>query len=183
MKKFIFLPLFILCFFSSSCTKDDSLDPRPVFVGGNYVRLDITRSRLDVTNLATTSFGGMLTAPNGSVTKYNLYVRKTNIYLFAYTDFKLVKTITSFPTDLSVTPADLATALNVSVGSFAFGDVLRFYGESFDSDGKLTNFYSLASPVQTVTAYKQAYRFGCDFTDTDGVSPQNLRNFASYDVQ
>lgn len=183
MKKLLLLSIFVVGFLNNSCSKDDSLDPRPVFINGDFVRLDITRSRLDVTNLNSTSFGGMLTAPSGKVAKYNLYVRKTNIYGFTYDDFKLVKSITNFPTDLIITPSDLSTALNVPVTSFALGEVLRFYGESFDNEGKLTNFYSLSSPVQTVTAYKQAYRFGSDFTDAAGVSPANLRNFPSYDVQ
>ena len=77
MKKIFLLPIFILTFVSfSSCEKDESLDPRPLFVSGQFMRLDIKRDRLNV-NDPNTSFGGPLTNPSNTVVRYELFVRLT----------------------------------------------------------------------------------------------------------
>lgn len=168
MKKIFLFPVFLLLLLSS-CEKDDSLDPRPVLVAGQYVRLDITRGVLNFDEINTTSFGGLLTTPGGNVSSYNLYVRKTDIFGFAG-EFKLLKTITSFPTDLSVTPSEIATALGVPLSSLVYGDIFRFYGESFDSSGNRADFYSLSNTVQSTPSMKQAYRFITTMTNTAGTT-------------
>lgn len=166
MKKIFLIPVLMLLFLSS-CEKDDSLSPLPVLVPGQYVRLDITRGVLNIDDINNTSFGGLLTTPGGNVAKYNLYVRKTDIYGFAG-EFKLLKTITSFPTDLSVTPNDIATALGVPLSTLVLGDIYRFYGESFDNAGNRADFYSLSTTVQSSPTMKQGYRFITTMTNTAG---------------
>ncbi|MCY7360949.1 MAG: hypothetical protein LH629_02610 [Ignavibacteria bacterium] len=182
MKKIFLLAIAFFCLCFSSCEKDESLDPRPLLVGGQFVRLDITRPRMNSQDINNTSFGGLLTAPSGNVAKFNLYVRKYDGILPA-TEFKLVKTITSFPTDLSITPQDIATALGLQLTDLKFADVFRFYGESFDSNGNRADYYSLSAIVQTTISYKQAYRFVSDLTNTDGLTQQELSVFDSYPPQ
>lgn len=181
MKKIIFIPL-LLIFAFFSCQKDDSLDPRPIIVAGQYVRLDITSKRLNFDDINNTKFGGTITTPGNQVAKYNLYVRKVDIYGFA-TNFVLLKTITTFPYELSITPNDIATALNVPVSSLVFGDNYRFYGESFDFEGNRADYYSLSATIQGTPSYKQAYRFRTDMTDTGGFNPDELAAFDSYIAQ
>jgi hypothetical protein len=183
MKKVFFIPFLILSFFTfSSCEKDDSLDPRPVLEAGNYVRLDITKKRLNFDELTTTTFGGTLTAPGNKVVLYNLYVRKKDIYGFA-TDFKLIKTVTTFPFELSITPNDIATALNVDISTLVFGDNYRFYGESFDANGNRADYYSLSTVVQGAPSMKQGYRFVTDMTNTGGFTTLELAAFDNYIAQ
>ena len=183
MKKIFVIPFLILTFFSFlSCEKDDSLDPRPVLEAGNYVRLDITKKRLNIDDINATSFGGRLTAPGNKVASYNLYVRKKDIYGFT-TDFKLIKTINTFPFDLDITPNDIATALNVDVSTLVFGDSFRFYGESFDANGKRADYYSLSATIQGAPSMKQAYRFVTDMTNTSGFSDLELSAFDNYTAQ
>lgn len=182
MKKIYLLSITLFCLCFLSCEKDESLDPRPLLVGGQFVRLDITRPRMNSEDINNTSFGGLLTAPSGNVAKFNLYVRKYDGLVVA-TEFKLVKTITSFPTDLSITPQDIATALNLQLSDLRFADVFRFYGESFDANGNRADYYSLSATVQTTKSYKQAYRFVADLTKTPGMTQQEFSVFDSYPPQ
>ncbi len=183
MKKILVIPFLILTFFSfSSCEKDDSLDPRPVLEAGNYVRLDITKKRLNIDAINTTSFGGTITTPGNKVVLYNLYVRKKDIYGFA-TDFKLIKTINTFPYELDITPADIAIALNVDVSTLVFGDTFRFYGESFDAAGNRADYYSLSATIQGAPSMKQGYRFVTDMTNTAGFSDLELAATDNYIAQ
>jgi hypothetical protein len=79
MKKIFYVTTLVLALFSfSSCETEDARDPRPVIVGGQYVRLDITDKMLAFEHLDDTKFGGLLTAPSGNVQKYVLKVRKRN---------------------------------------------------------------------------------------------------------
>ena len=182
MKKIFLLFIAFFCFCISSCEKDESLDPRPLLVGGQFVRLDITRPRMNSEDINNTSFGGLLTAPSGNVAKFNLYVRKYDGIISA-TEFKLVKTITSFPTNLSITPQDIATALNLPLSELKFADVFRFYGESFDANGNRADYYNLSATVQATISYKQAYRFVSDLTNNAGMTQQELSVFDSYLAQ
>jgi hypothetical protein len=184
MKKIFIMPLLSLLFLAMSCEKDQSLDPRPVLYSGPFVRLDITKKRLNSDDIANTSFGGILSAPGGQVAKYNLYVRRTDGFGSSYGDFKLLKTVTSFPVDLNITPQDLATALEVDVTEIKFADIYRFYGEAFDLSGNRVDFYSLSQTIQSNQAfYKQAFRFGTDVTNNDGMSDAELFVFDNYTPQ
>jgi len=166
----------------SSCDQDESLDPRPVVVAGQFLRLDITKKRMNADDINNTSFGGVLSDPSGKVAKYNLYIRKTNIYGQAG-EFVLLKTFTSFPADLNVTPTDIATALNVPLSSLVFADKFRFYGETFDANNVRVDYYSLSSTVQTAIYLRQAYRFVTDLTNTAGMGQGELDAFDNYTAQ
>lgn len=183
MKKIFYIPFLVFALFAnSSCERDESLDPRPVIVAGQFVRLDITKKRLNFDDINNTSVGGTITTPGNNVAKFNLYVRKKDIYGFA-TEFALLKTITTFPYDLNITPTDIATALNVPVSSLVFGDNYRFYGESFNAAGERADYYSLSATIQGAPSYKQAYRFVSDMTDNGGMTPDELNAFDNYAAQ
>ena len=163
MKKIFLLPILIALVLLSSCQKDDSLDPRPLLVDGNFVRLDITNKRLNFDDINNTTFGGMLTNPGGKTAKYNLYVRRTDTDTGLSGEFVLLREITTFPLDLKISAQELATALGLSVTDLKYGDKFRFIGESFDIDGNRTDFYNLSTTIQSNQAfYKEAFRFGTD---------------------
>ncbi|MBS7785690.1 hypothetical protein KIH23_00140 [Flavobacterium sp. CYK-55] len=167
MKRFIVI-FSILSLGLLSCEKDQSLDPRPVQVGGPYMRLDITSKVLKTKGPGTNNFtdqevqdsyfGGLLTDPSGKVVQYKLYVKRRDSYGVGG-EFKFVKEITSFPTELKVTQQEIADALGLSVSDLVFGDEYYFYAEAFDSVGKRSDYYSLSTTVQTAPGMKQAFRF------------------------
>ena len=181
MKKIFIIPFVALLFLSFSCERDQSLDPRPVLTSGTYVKLDITKKRLNFDDISNTSFGGRLTAPGAQVAKYNLYVRRTDGFGSSYGDFKLIRTITSFPVDLNITPQEIATTLGITVADIKFADIYRFYGEAYDLSGRRVDFYSLSQTIQSNQAfYQQAFRFGTDVTNNDGMVPSELSAFNNY---
>jgi hypothetical protein len=60
MKILFYIPVFLITLVSfSGCEKDDSLDPRPVIVDGQYMRLDIKQDRMDANDLDNAYFGGI----------------------------------------------------------------------------------------------------------------------------
>lgn len=179
MIKKIFL-LLLLAFAFQSCEKDESLDPRAQLIPGLYARLDITSKVIKSYDVENSYFGGLLTSPSGKIVKYNLYVKRRNGFGVA-SDYALVRTITSFPHDLKIKIADIATALNVPASTLAFGDEYYFYAESFDANGTRADYYSLSATVQGAPGMKQAYRFRTTSQNEDFFNnPANLAEYDNY---
>lgn len=179
MKKLIYI--LILAFSTtlfSSCEKDDSLDPRAPIVTGLYARLDITNKVISPLDLQNSYFGGILTSPSGKIVKYNLYVKRRDGFGVA-SEFVLIKSITSFPFDLKIYVADIATALNVPASSLSFGDEFYFWAEAFDADGNRSDYYSLSSTVQGAPGMKQAFRFRTTIYDYS-TDPNGLAEYDNY---
>jgi hypothetical protein len=178
MKKIIILLVFI-SFSFTSCEKDESLDPRPDLIAGNYIRLNVLSNSLDFNNIATSSFKGELTNPSNTSVRYDLYIRRRNANGINTSDFVLYKSITSFPYLLDVTAQDIATALGVNVSELQDGDIYRFVGYSFDANGVQTGYLNLARVVQATPSMKQGYRFSTNLSSTnDPLNPFN--NYAPF---
>jgi hypothetical protein len=164
MKKLFFLTLLSLFGFSS-CNPDESLSPLPVKKSGQFMKLEITNKELLSTDLSNSTFGGILTDVSGNVIKYDLYVRRTNSLGIVTGDYVILQSINSFPYQLSITPAQLADALGVNVSDFKKGDVFRFLGYSYDSNGIKAGYTSLSRIIQTTLTLQQGYKFNTDIND------------------
>ncbi len=174
MRKIFFIPVFFLAFICLiGCQKDESLDPRPLLVQGQFMRLDIKRDRLNANDLENTSFGGTLTNPSGTVVRYEMFVRLTRGGI-VQTDYVPYDVLTSLPQELSITPAKIAQAYEIaghSIAPLANGDFFRFIAYSYDSAGHKVGYGDLSRTVQTNESYKQAYRFNLIVTNqTDDVN-------------
>jgi hypothetical protein len=162
MKKIFLFSIISFSLFSlSSCDRDESLDPRPILVDGNFMRLDITSRKINFDDLSNSYFGGMLTNPGGNTVEFNLSVRRTDTDTNLSGDFVHLRTITTFPYELKITPQEIVDALNIPLSGLKKYDVIRFIGEAKDSQGRITNFYNLSPTIQSNQAYyKEAFRFG-----------------------
>lgn len=194
MKKILFTicALTLLSVFSS-CEKDQSLDPRPQLVPGQFMRLELTYEHkylIANQNPATPDFtpqeiedqyfGGKLTNPSGNVKTYNLYVKRVDLYNLS-TEYKLVKTVTSFPYDLKITLGDICNALGVTVNDIKPLEAFYFYGESFDAAGNRAAFNNLSATVQSAPTMFQAYRFRTrTFSKSELAVPVNYRDYDNY---
>ncbi len=152
----------------SSCNQeaDPSLDPRPLLVNGQFMRLDIQKDRLDATDLQNTSFGGPLTNPSGTVVRFEMFVRVSRAGDLI-SDYLLYDKIYSFPYELSVTPASIE-AVYAREGiplTLRNADKIRFVTFSYDSSENKVGYTNLSRTVQTEAGYKQAYRFNLQVTD------------------
>ncbi len=155
------LYVFVLSIFAGtfySCEEDESLVPTPPLVDGLYARLDITNKVLNIDDPENSYFGGPLTSPSGRIVEYKLYVKRRDAF-GTFGDFALVKTITSFPTELKIFRRDIAAALGLTESSLLFGEEYYFYAEAFDAEGNRANWYSLSAVVQTAVGLKNAFRF------------------------
>ena len=163
-KKIYLIPVFIIAMFSlSSCDQeqDDSLDPRPLLVNGQFMRMDILQNRMNANDLANAYFGGPLTNPSHTVVRYELFLRVTRggALLSEYIPYDV---LTSFPQDLIITPVKIEQAYNdfgLNIAPLRDGDQIRFIAYSYDSAGNKVGYGNLSRTVQVEAGYKQAYRF------------------------
>jgi hypothetical protein len=180
MKKVSLLFTFIVLFFSS-CEKDESLDPRPDLVAGQYIRLNVISNSIDFNNISNSAFVGEISDPSKTIAKYELFIRRRNANGINTSDFVLFKTITSFPHQLNVTAQDIATVLDINVSDLQDGDIYRFIGFSYDSNGNKVGYLNLSRTVQSTPSMKQGYRFSTNLSST--IDPDNpFNNYAPFGV-
>lgn len=149
----------LLAFLSLTSCEEDSLDPLPTKVAGQFVKMDIIQRTMESNFLETTAFRATLSTPGNNIVKYDLFVRRRNPNGFNTSNFVLLKTITSFPHDLVVTPQDIANALGVDRSTLENSDNYRFVGYSYDANGAKAGYNNLAASWRVVDAMKQGYRW------------------------
>lgn len=160
--KFLFIALSIAFI---SC-EDEGKDNLPELVEAPYVNLTLERPVIDVTNIAGSSYGGVLDAPGAAVSKYELSIRKVSNGVA--TPYFPLLTVTSFPYDLAITAGDIAAAIGEEASSFLPGDRFDLLGVSYDVNNVPTTFNDLSSNTQGEIGMKQAYSLttyiSCPFT-------------------
>lgn len=159
MKKLFFLSILSSVFFTFSSCEDESLSPLPTKVEGQFVKFNIANKQFDFANINSTTFGGTLVSTSGNIVKYELYVRRDDKAGTTTGDYVLLQTITSFPYDLALTPAQIATALGITVSDLQDGDKYRFLGFSYDANGNKAGFSNLSRSVQIANYVEQGYKF------------------------
>lgn len=180
MKKIFFiLSIFLTLFVFSSCEKDESLDPLPTIVSGQFVRIEPTKRLLAIEHIEDTYFGGMLTNPGNNVVRYELFVRFTSDIGIVNQNYVPLVTISSFPYDLKITPQMLATALGMNISDFKKSSKLNFLAYAYDANENVTDYNSLSSTVKTQPGMKQAFKFLTKFESDLTIS--NNPNISIYD--
>jgi len=153
-----------------SC-EDESRIPTPDRVEGAFVFIDKTKPVIDVTQIATSTFEGVLNNPSGNVVKYDLYVRRVSGGVAG--DYVLLESITSFPYNLSVSAGEVATVLGLQLSDILPGDRFDFWAETFDANNVKTTFNELSSFAQAEVGIKQAYQYNtyvsCPFIQADAL--------------
>lgn len=162
MKKIFLLPAMVLAFMSFTACQEDSLDPLPTKVIGQYMTLNITQPTLEFDNIETTAFRGTLDAPGKNVAKYELFIRRRTPNGVITSDPVLLQTITTFPYELNITPAQIADALGVDRSVLQVGDVYRFIGYSYDASGRKAGYNNIAAIVRSTQSMKQGYKWSAD---------------------
>lgn len=122
-----------------------------------YVKLEISSPVLDVTDLAGSAFEGTLIAPADNVSSWTTSVRR--ISEGESTQFGTVATVNSFPSEISITAEDIATAIGQQISDFLPGDRFEFSATSTGTDGSELNFSTLSSNIAGQPEQRQAYSF------------------------
>jgi len=159
MKKFFFLPVFIFVAFSFLSCEDDSLNPLPEKVAGQYMKLDIKTRMMDVNDIANAEFSGTLSNPSGNVVKYELYVRRKDGDGILTGDYVLMQTITSFPYELRITPQMIADTYGLNLSDLRRSEVYTFFAYSYDAAGNKAGYINLARIIQVTGGMQQGYKF------------------------
>lgn len=167
----------LLAFFSLSSCEQESLDPLPTKVEGNYVTIEAYNTTMDWTDVNNASFRGVLKTPGNNIVKYDLYVRRRSPNGDNSGNFVLLQTITSFPYEFNITTTQIADALGLQVSDLQKGDIYRFLGYSYDASGRETTFLNLSAIVRTTPTMKQGYKFSARLEIDDPTVP-----FPLYDV-
>ena len=81
MKKFFFLPILIISLLSISGCEDESTDPLPDKVNGQFITLEINNKLMDFNNIDNTAFTGTFLNPSHDVVKY---VQENYLFLTFY---------------------------------------------------------------------------------------------------
>ena len=152
----------LLAFLSFTACQEDSLDPLPTKVVGQFVTLDITQPTMEFDDIENTAFRGIISTPGNNIAKYELFVRRRTPNGIITSDLVLLQTITTFPYELVVTPAQIATALGVDRSTLQVGDIYRFIGYSYDSNGHKAGYNNLSGIVKTTVTMRQGYKWSCD---------------------
>jgi hypothetical protein len=179
---FKLIPLALITLFFSACG-DVDLDPQ-VANGvdgpfGSFVRLDIkTGAVLDVTNIATTSFGGTLSAPSKNVASHSIKVRRVSNG--AASDYLPFFSTSSFPAEFIATPATLAAVFGLTAGDLIPGDRFDFEATSVGTDGSIVTFNDFGPNLQGGPGQAQGYRFNtflsCPFIQANAVGTYKVLN-------
>ncbi|WP_378177801.1 hypothetical protein [Aquimarina sp. SS2-1] len=90
---------------------------------------EITTPVIDVTNLDGSAYEAVIVAPFDNIASYAIRVNRNG------GDFFPLRTVTEFPLNLSVTAADLATALGLTVPDLQPGDKFDFIATITDTNG------------------------------------------------
>ena len=165
MKKFFFLPVFIFVAFSFLSCEDDSLNPLPEKVAGQFMRLEIKTRIMDVNDMANAEFSGTLSNTSGNVVKYELYVRRRDDQGALTGDYVLMQTINSFPYNLRITPQMIADTYGLNVSDLKKGEVYTFFAYSYDAFGNKAGYLNLARIIQVTAGMQQGYKFNTTLND------------------
>lgn len=131
---------------------------------------------IDVTNIEGSAFEAQLVAPFDNIASYEIRVNRNG------GDFFPLRTITDFPSDLSVSAADLATALGITVPDLGPGDQFDFFVKITDNDGVVFDgedelqFLGDISNPGLAQALTYTTFISCPFVTADAVGTYTITN-------
>jgi len=145
----------------TSC-KDDNKDPLTIHLDPNnipaYVRITGYQSIVPVTAVPEAVFSATLNDRRGNVASYDLAVqieRGGDIIAGPAP----VLSVSSFPTDISVSYEELASLLGITTADISAGDFVRFLGTSTRTDGSVYTFENFSASITGQPEQFQSYNF------------------------
>lgn len=162
----IFIILFVSLFIISC--EDNEKNPLPAAREGAFVYVDLISSLIDVTQIETSAYSGILNA-RGDVSSHSFKVR----YIFdgVASEYEDVYDVSTFPAEFRITAVDVADAFGIEVGSFEPGTRFEFIGTSTTSSGETVNQNSLNADLFGEVGQRQAYNLvtfiSCPFVQAD----------------
>ncbi|WP_396597235.1 hypothetical protein [Dokdonia sp. R86516] len=165
MKKIKFLSLFVcaLAFLTACEDEDKRLLPfgEPGAVEGRagvFVTADITTAVIDGNDVPNGVFAFTVGAPNNNVASFDIIAqRRTPAPLSEQSEFALIKTVTTFPSDVVITTGDLASAFGLTVDELGLGDTFVFRNVATGTQGEIVEFDDLDADLQSEGGQMQGF--------------------------
>ncbi len=164
MKKYLKYLLVSLSLVIIASCEDESKNRVPTPPNGAFVYLDVDTPVIDVTNIDSSSYDFTLTAPAGNIESYELSVNRNG-----GDDFPIL-TITKFPTSVSISAADIANALGITVADLQPGDAYNFSALITDKNGNESSIDNLNGDAKNPgerQAFKHTTYLSCPFNAAD----------------
>jgi hypothetical protein len=140
MKNLKYIYGLLVVLFVTSCSTDQSTFRNPAIhelENGAFVRWEVVPAS-SFESVDGFAISGKLLDANGNTSEYSLSVQATvSGTSLTAEDFY---SVSSFPADINVTVADIASALGIEVSDINMGDFFQFYGKATRTDG--TVFYA-----------------------------------------
>lgn len=144
-----------------SC-EDEDKDPITVHIGdankAAYVRINGYQSIVPVTDVPDAVFSATVNDRLGNVASWDLTVQLERGGDIIAGPADLVS-LSSFPTDISITYDEIATALGLTTADISAGDFVRFLGTATGKDGKVWTFENFSASITGQPEQLQAFNF------------------------
>ncbi|WP_299227450.1 hypothetical protein [uncultured Psychroserpens sp.] len=166
----------LMTIFAVSC-KDEDKDKFDVFADGGFVRFaQPFPNVVNISSLAEVAgveITTTLEAPDGNVVSYRMSV-SAMVAGTSYGPVDFGDEVTSFPRTITITMADLSTALGIDIADIGFGDTFNFIGTAINDQGVVYSGERLDFDEETGTrsggnnsddlldenGYRNAFEFG-----------------------
>lgn len=144
----------VLMFFGC---EDNEKSPLPATTDGSFVTIVFDNLILDVSDLQNSAIIATLDTALPNVASYDLEVRHTSNG--ASTDYVPVFSTTTFPTEMVLTPATLASALGLTEAELLAGDRFDFQATSTSTTGAVTTWSTINGDLQSEAGQLQSYQY------------------------
>ncbi|MAZ26382.1 MAG: hypothetical protein CL868_04795 [Cytophagaceae bacterium] len=156
--------------------EDNDKAPFPPTENGAFVYVDIESTVIDVTDIANSTYGGVLYAPSENVASHSFSVRRVSEGVAS--PYAEVYSTTSFPSEFRVGATEISAALGIDVSDILPGDRFDFVGTTVGMDGRVVTFDKLGTDLAGETGQRQAYDLvtfvSCPFVQSDAIGTYTI---------
>jgi len=122
-----------------------------------YVRIIVDEPIVAAGDIGSSSLTAVVDALDKNVASWNLAVSRESGGVAS--DTVALTTVTSFPSEISISYTDIASALGITTDEISGGDFIRFLGTATGTDGTVVTFDNFSPNVTGQPEQRQAFNF------------------------
>ena len=157
MKLQRYIAIILLSFLAYACETPMLINPDDV-EKGIYVTLVLGNTNINSADIEGTPITGTFDSPSNNVATHDVYVKRIFNDGASETDYMLLETITTFPSDFSVDGNELAAFFGVPVEE-TFANFYQFNCEATGTNGQVADYDNLHNDLIGSAEQLQGFRF------------------------
>ncbi len=157
MKLQRYIAIILLSFLAYACETPMLINPDDV-EKGIYVTLVLGNTNINSADIEGTPITGTFDSPSNNVATHDVYVKRIFDDGASETDYMLLETITTFPSDFSVDGNELAAFFGVPVEE-TFANFYQFNCEATGTNGQVADYDNLHNDLIGSAEQLQGFRF------------------------